>query len=271
MLELDGNDGYTLPTAQEINDKNMIWFNMTPEERKTYLKEEYDKYGNNVVMSDMIQFFNFCSSNPEKHIVCYGAGPLTPFYTFPKDIANRVVFSQLMGGVFNGLSNILGGCFNNMVDFPKANQVNLFKNARTVYLTTEVCKWSSLFPTKELLEAIQEYAGFSKLSFSFCKWVEQWNEIKGSPQAMFDVISVLPLNVLFNIYGTMSRVEINIDGPNPKIPMNQVFGNMSFKLEPIRNQGVHKEFPPGDYAFDYNPDIEADKEPFVKAIGAALK
>ena len=270
MMTPDGEGGYILSSEAEIIKKNLDFFGMSTEDREALIKEEYRKLGIRTVMNDLEQFFDLCRRNSGCHIVCYGAGPLTPFYAFPEDIANRVVLFQLMGGVFNGMANILGFCFNNAVHFPEANQVNLFKNARTIYLTTEVCKWSTLLPTKELLDAIQAYAGYSKLSFRFREWVEQWNKIKGSPQTMFDVISVLPLDVLFNIFGTMSRVEIDTDGPNPKIPWHPVFGNMAFKLNCIMNQAVHGKFPPGNYAFDHNTDFEADASPFIKAIGAAL-
>ena len=270
MTKQSENGEYNLPTADEINDLNNMWFDMTLEQRKEYIEEEHAKYGTNTMMNKMDQFFMFCRSNPGKHIVCYGAGPLTPFYTFPIDIANRVVLFQLMGGVFNGMTNILGGCFNNMVDFPEPNQVNLFKNARTIYLTTEVCKWSSLLPTKELLDAIQEIAGFNKLSCSFRKWVEQWNDIKKSPQAMFDLLAVMPLDVLFNIYGSISRVKVDINESNPKIPNDPVFGNMSFKIIPTKIQAIHETFSPGDFAFDYLGDYKADEIPFIKAVGKIL-
>ena len=155
---------------------------------------------------------DFCLNNKQDSIKWYLAGPATPLLKI-KDLDERYFnlpgFIKAMAGTWEGNKNLLGGNFNEQVDWKAFKTIfclpegPLFKNANITFLSTETAKKDDwLCFNKDQLQSIFNYTD-SKEYLKICKLAELWGSLKpgGGYQPAFDLAlsfkeSDIPFNLL---------------------------------------------------------------------------
>lgn len=250
-----------LISPDEINKRYDDWLYMSLSDRYEKLSSIYESIPLSMLRLEPItNMFATCRELKKmfNHIIIFGAGPLTPLETFPKDLEDRVCLIQAMSCAWNGSQNLLGTCFNNAVDYEATkNATSRFKYARWVMIPTESCKLKKAILTLSDIKNICDNAGNSLSAKMFYNLSEQWFGSKGGPQAIFDVIAVMPLMMLKNMF-EIKRVNLDFSGKNSKFPDDPILGPIALRMDDFGYQDMKQSFPHGFYATD------ADEETFYR-------
>ena len=263
---------FKIATNNDIKTDAKKWYDMTYVQRSDYFQEIIS----NIPAKDMELlspqvFYDYCQSwsNMFKPITCYGAGPFTPFMSFPLDIAHRVCYFQGMSCAWKGEQNLFGTCFNNIVDMKAFTKtLKIFIYARFVMVPTESCKLPEAIPTLNLLEAIKQLSNNSICANAFIDIGLQWGNYKRSIQAWFDVIAMFDLNLLNICYG-LKKASLKLHD-NSKFPNHPVIGKIGLTMEDEGTIDSNSPFPPGYYATDADPTTY-NNDGIAEYLGSLLK
>jgi len=185
--------------------------NSKPTERRSFREKWCDSKINNtkIKVKNMIQF---CESNQTKDsIKWYLAGPATPLLNLVKinsEFLFKPGFIKAMAGAWEGKANLLGGNFNEQVDWHAFKTLfcghigPLFEKANITFLTTETAKQDDwlCFDQEEINDILGD-GNSDKLKIGFL--AKLWAELKPGDkfQPAFDLaLSFDYFNIPFKLH-----------------------------------------------------------------------
>lgn len=193
---------YTPTSASEIKTFIADWRKLTPIQRATSFKvAALAPPPERRALLSNDDFTSMVSVRAGAPVAVFMGAPFTALAaTFVKrpDLASRVVLVSCMSGAWDGGQNLLGACFNNVVDYNATKAtINLFPKGRFLMVPTEACKMGPFSISAEqvaLLPAGSPTGEARRSALSGA--LEQWTELKRGVQPLFDLVPLLPIQVL---------------------------------------------------------------------------
>jgi len=194
--------------------------NSKPNERRKIREEWCDSKIKNIY-SDVLSLEQFCEFNQDKtSIKWFLAGPATPLLSILKinsEFRDKPGFIKAMAGAWEGKKNLLGGNFNEQVDWEAfkilfcMKEGPLFNAANITFLTTETAKEGDwlCFNQEEIQDILaDDFSEMEPLKIGYL--AELWASLKPGDnfQPAFDLaLAFDPFDIPFNLHMVKLSVE----------------------------------------------------------------
>jgi hypothetical protein len=222
-----------IATFSEITDFKNRWFELSKELRPHIFRKIATAPPDHLrQLRPLSDLWTTLRENPEGEIEFYGAGPATAIAETPSDIASRVSLFQAMSGTDNGSKNLLGGCYNDLVDYDAYKAISsssFFPNAMILYVPTDTvkCDCGAFTLTLDEFKKVGDPAVMQDLYDIRSGWVLS---NRGNDTPMFDSAAVLPVSAYFN---HASITEVNIRFGDNLYQKSGPFGNKGVFLDRV--------------------------------------
>ena len=214
------NDKGEITTKTEYHQILTKIHNSKPQERRKIREEWCDSKIKNV-HNDVFNLKQFCDFNQDKNsIKWFLAGPATPIMSILKinsEFRDKPGFIKAMAGAWEGKKNLLGGNFNEQVDWKAFKTLfcmqsgPLFNAANITFLTTETAKEDDwlCFDKEEIQDILADENSESEtLKIGFL--AELWASLKPGDnfQPAFDLaLAFDEFDIPFNLHKIKLSVE----------------------------------------------------------------
>ena len=247
-------------TPAEINRFKAVYLSWTPDVRAAYFNESYDaipaELRTIVPLAPLFAGGESPAKVPRTEAPLYApevqalidmaqrgvlfrircGGPLTGAVALPAAVKQQVVAFEAMFGTFDGSLNLLGACFNNVVDFPASVKVanGEFPNARFLCYPTETFKTPDATGAQVCTldaGAIAAIKPDSLVAQKIAGGVAQWTGIhpRGQTQPLFDVAVLFDPRVVLAAFKIFPCAIVT--GPN-EYAVGTPFADCGLKLVP---------------------------------------
>ena len=217
FMDCDGN----IMSTQEYYDFIKEMHTQAPAVRKI-TREDWCNAKIDKIQSKILDLKDFCQNNQDDFINWYLAGPVTPIPEILKidsSFANKAGFIKAYAGAWEGNKNLLGGNFNEQVDWDSFKKLfcstegPVFKNAAITFMTTETAKQDDwLCFNKDELQDIfaPEDTEDTKDYMKICQLAELWATLKPGDgyQPAFDLALAFDED---DIPFDLHRVDVSVE------------------------------------------------------------